>query len=342
MNRIIVRCFAVFFTLALPLPTLALPFSNFYVLGDSLSDQGNLFGATASVAGPANALPSADHYFNGRFSNGPVYTDRVAAALGLPLGPSLLGGNNFAYGGARTTYNTVESTVGGPFPPGLFPWSLNAQVAAFNARNINDPAGLYLVFSGSNDVADILQRGLNPATVIPNAVSGIIGAVQAFASAGAHTVVVPNIPDLGLTPAFTSRGAAASAAATALSIQFNTLLDAQLALLTGLDIVEVDTFSLIRNLVANPGQFGLTNVTTPCYSGFVAPNPAGTECANPDEYLFWDLVHPTRVVHGFLANAVIAAVPEPATLWLFVLALLVWVAGARRARAPMNNVSTPV
>ena len=330
MNRILFRWLTVLVVLAVPLPGLGFPFSNFYVIGDSLSDQGNLFAATTSIVGPANAVPAADHYANGRFSNGPVYTDVVAAALGLPLTPSILGGNNFAYGGARTTYNTVEQIAGGPLPNGLFPWSLNAQVANFAARNINDPNGLYLVYSGSNDVADILRRSLDPATVIPNAVAGIINAVNAFASAGAHTVVVPNIPDLGLTPAFLRAGATASGFATTLSAQFNAQLHTQLASIAGLDIIEVDVFSLFRNIVGNPAQFGFTNVTTTCYSGFVAPDPAGTECANPDEFLFWDSVHPTSALHGYLGKAVIAAIPVPATLLLVAVGLVMLAAGARR------------
>ena len=331
MTRIIARCVALF-VFALPLPALALPFSNFYVIGDSLSDQGNLFAATTAVAGAVNALPSTDHYFQGRFSNGPVFTDRVAQQLGLVLTPSIAGGNNFAYGGARTDYNRVDAIAGGPFPTGLFPWSLTAEVAAFNARNINDPAGLGLVFSGSNDIADIIVRSQNPSVVIPNAVNGIISGVQAMANAGVKTVIVPNVPDLGLTPLFLSLGPAASGAATALSMQFNALLDARLALVPGdLRIIEIDTFNLFRDIVADPAFFGLTNVTTPCYTGFVEPNPTATECSNPDQFLFWDIVHPTRVVHAIFANAVIAAVPEPATLGLFALGLLA--VGARRRAA---------
>lgn len=311
------------FILAIPLQGLALPFSNLYVIGDSLSDQGNLFLATAAVAGPANALPAADHYFQGRFSNGPAYTDFVSQRLGLPLGPSVAGGNNFAFGGARTDYNSIETTAGGPLPPGLFPWTLNTEVQAFKARGVNDLAALYIVFSGANDVTDILVRGLNPATVIPNTINGILGAVAAFASAGAKTVVVPNLPDLGLTPLFLSGGPAASAAATNLSIQFNALLDAQLDAFSGLNIIELDTFNLVRNVVFNPSRFGLSNVTTPCYSGFVEPNPSGVECPNPNEFLFWDIVHPTTKVHAILADAVIAAVPEPSTLALLLFVMLV-------------------
>jgi hypothetical protein len=41
----------------------------------------------------------------------------LSQRLGLPLQPSLAGGNNFAFGGARTTYNLAENFL----PAGLFP-----------------------------------------------------------------------------------------------------------------------------------------------------------------------------------------------------------------------------
>jgi outer membrane lipase/esterase len=315
--------------LVLPASAPAFPFSNLYVIGDSLSDQGNLFAATSTVVGPANALPASDHYFNGRFSNGPVYVEVLAAAFGLPLGPSIVGGDNFAYGGARTAYNTVESTVGGPLPPGLFPWSLNAEVQAFRDRGISDPEALFIVFSGSNDVADILNFDLDdPASVIDGAVDGVLGAVDAFIDAGAQTIVVPNIPDLGLTPLFLGFGPAVSAAATQLSIEFNTLLETSLDAISGVEIVEIDTFDFFRNLVANPGAFGLSDVDTPCYSGFVEPDPDGIECPNPDEFIFWDRVHPSRRVHALFADEVMSAIPEPGTLPLLFLGLVLL---ARRA-----------
>lgn len=329
MKRVITCCLTLF-ALTLAAPIGAVPYSNFYVLGDSLSDQGNMYAASTLLAGPANALPDANHYYQGRFTNGPNYVDLVSQALGLPIAPSIGGGNNFAYGGARNTYNTVETTAGGPFPVGLFPWSLTSEVAAFNARNINDPNALYLVFSGSNDVADILVRGLNPNTVIPGAVAGVLSGVQAFVNAGAKTVIVPNLPNLGLTPLFNTNPNAA-AAATALSAQFNALLHAQLAqFAAGIRLIEIDTFSLLNSLVANPALFGLTNVKNTCYSGFVTPIPNGVECANPDEYLFWDLVHPTAQVHEIFARSVLFAIPEPASMLLLALGLLLMLACMRK------------
>ena len=50
-------------------------FSSFYVLGDSLSDVGNAYDA------PFTEIPESPPYWHGRFSNGPVWADRVAGAF---------------------------------------------------------------------------------------------------------------------------------------------------------------------------------------------------------------------------------------------------------------------
>ena len=68
------------------------PFSSIVVFGDSLSDVGNTRSATFGIY-------PGQYYFNGRFSNGPVYTEALAVGLGLPpIVRSRSGGNNFAHG----------------------------------------------------------------------------------------------------------------------------------------------------------------------------------------------------------------------------------------------------
>ena len=78
-----------------------------YAFGDSLSDTGNIFAATGG------AEPAAP-YANGQFSNGAVWVQDLAAGLGVaPLKPSLLGGTDYAYGGAQTgqtPFHTANST----------------------------------------------------------------------------------------------------------------------------------------------------------------------------------------------------------------------------------------
>ncbi len=45
----------------------------------------------------------------------------------------------------------------------------------------------------------------------------------------------------------------------------------------------------------NPSEYGLTNITDPCWDGDYSGN--GAQCANPEEYLFWDAIHPTAAAH---------------------------------------------
>ena len=47
----VITRFVVLLVLTMPAPSSAFPFDAIYVLGDSLSDQGNLFGATAPIVG---------------------------------------------------------------------------------------------------------------------------------------------------------------------------------------------------------------------------------------------------------------------------------------------------
>ena len=71
------------------------PCSQLVVFGDSLSDVGNIADATADF--PFVSPTPGPYYYEGRFSNGPVYAETLASGLDSP--PPLYsrdGGNNFA------------------------------------------------------------------------------------------------------------------------------------------------------------------------------------------------------------------------------------------------------
>ena len=235
--------------------------------------------------------------------------------------PSELGGGNYAFGCSRTDYNRVEYRPGVPpplpngvYPIGAYPWSLDLQREAFlgDVDRHADPKGLYVVFAGSNDLSDALIAAVflhqDPAPSIAKAVQGIKNVITAFETAGARTVLVLNIANLGVVPSVTRFGPGVSGLATALSQQFNAALAAMLTTATGTNIIVFDTYSVFNDIVAHPGNYGLTNVTQPCYSGYVEPNPNGTVCAEPDKYAFWDIEHPTTRLHAILADELYSSV----------------------------------
>ncbi|HEY5299390.1 MAG TPA: SGNH/GDSL hydrolase family protein [Acetobacteraceae bacterium] len=287
------------------LPVAAHAYSAFYVFGDSLSDVGNVF------AGTGGAEP-ASPYFDGRFSNGPIWADDVSASLGLgPLKPWLLGGTDYAFGSATTSNPSTASS--------LVP-TLTQQVGLFlTATGGSAPSSaLYSVWVGGSDMLNILESGTTGVTALAEAQAAAQSAatdIGTLIDHGARRLLVPLLPDIGVSPAATAAGA--GAAGTLLSLTYNTSLEADIAGLgsvPGLDLDFLDTFSLVDAIVADPAEFGFTNVTEPCYVG--PYTGGGSVCADPDGYLFWDTDHPTASGGAAIAAVAEALVPEPGTMGL--------------------------
>lgn len=144
---------------------------------------------------------------------------------------------------------------------------------------------------------------------------------------GAHNILVPGMPDLGLTPYFRSLGLAAAAQGSAITDAFNGALRLSLPA----DVDFYDTASLLRSMVANPVAYGFTNVTDPCFNV-----TSLSLCANPSEYLYFDDFHPTTATASFAAQGFLAAtVPEPSAFFLVLGGLaLCW---AARKRVPARE-----
>ncbi|TCV85377.1 SGNH/GDSL hydrolase family protein [Sulfurirhabdus autotrophica] len=293
----------------------ATAFSNLYVFGDSLSDTGNVSLLTGG------AVPNAP-YYAGRLSNGPNYVDDLGAKLGFSTLPSLMGGTNYANGGARTDSHFLGPTYG-------ILGQVNSYVSSLSA----DPNALYIVFGGANDIQDAIAASINnfgaAQSLVTAAVNNIDTALRNLANDGAKQFLVPNTPDLAMVPRVSMLGITSlSFVANLFATQFNTLLDSKLNTLQidlGVNITRFDTFSVLNDVVANPGNFGITNVTDPCYTGddqnFTG---GGTVCSNPDQYAFWDTIHPTAQLHQILANGMARAlqIPEPDTIFLLISGLI--------------------
>ncbi len=314
--RAAVRALLLPMLVAVSVATQAGPFSGIYVFGDSLSDTGNLSIATVDTDDP-QPNPTQP-YDGGRFSNGPLWVEGLAHGLGLAgqARPYLMGGNNYAYAGART--GTALT------PPGVL-----AQVAGIWGQSVGvaDPDALYVVVGGGNDMRNARDvfRGTSDADDLGRqaaalaAITDLASAIGYLAASGAKNVLIANLPDLGNTPEAVLKGLEVASADA--SARFNALvptLDGLESLFAGLNVELLDMAGIGLKLLANPEDFGVTNTEFPC--GKFAFSE-GANCANS---LFSDVLHPSAFVHGLFAQAAleIYGIPLPGTLALMVLALL--------------------
>lgn len=265
--------------IALTLSSALASVKRLVIFGDSLSDVGNTSSATFGLQ-PGSA------YWQGRFSNGPVWIEGVGSRTGLPVVKSRSGGYNYAHGGAET---------GSGYEFIVLP-NLITQVTQFlNSRTPNSTE-LHVVWAGGNDY---LNGETNPSIPVANLESQIVR----LYNSGARQFLVPNLPLLGFVPR--NVGTSNEAPFNLISQQHNALLYQRLWILRrskpGITIVQSEVAATMNLIRGNPGLFGLENVTEPAYNGSsTVPNPA--------VYAFWDEIHPTAPVHSILADQAMHAI----------------------------------
>jgi phospholipase/lecithinase/hemolysin len=292
-----------FVVLSFLVPTSANAFSQAFVFGDSLSDAGRFFIASGGIA----PLPPYDR----RFSNGIVWVEYLQQSLGLT--PTLA--TNFAIAGATTgNANTVN-----PLLPGI-----EQQVnGLLFASPIVDSNALYIIFGGAND-----YLGNQPINV-GNSVGNIEDHITDLYAAGARNFLIPNLPNLGQLPATLS--SPNSGNLSFLTQTHNNLLastlDSLSQNLSDIEITSLDIFSLFADARNRPSEYGFTNINQACLTTIQNGIPVQPiqVCPNPNEYLFWDSIHPTTRGHQLISELALQAlgVPEPSSLWgLFSLGLI--------------------
>ncbi|MBK7006032.1 MAG: SGNH/GDSL hydrolase family protein [Burkholderiales bacterium] len=304
-------------------------FSSLYVFGDSLSDSGNnaqILMDAGQVIGDNSYVPMAA-YGSSTYSNGPVWASYFANALGLSATPSLLGGTNFAFGGAQTGTPGVG--------PGGFPFSMTTQVGMYlgSTAGLADKDALYVIAGGGNNaraaVTDVVTHigtrteDEQKTAILASALAyandeGLM--VDALQAAGARHIVVWNAPNLGITPFANAYGL--SDLSSGISQVMNMALSNSLK---PKGVTTFDLYGVSTHAVNNPLDFGLGDVKNAC--GAVV-----NQC-DPATAMFWDGIHPTTYGHQLIANAMLAAVPEPQTYAMLLVGLGLIGGAARRRKS---------
>ncbi len=317
MKKVLVAAGCVIFSVMSSSKSMAadLNFSQFFVLGDSLSDTGNTFTATGGTIPVPTTTSGQPAYFQGRFSNGPIWVDDFGQQIGkqptpfasLGLSPSLDGKNgvNFAAGAAQTGLSSTFPGIKGNIP------GVVGQVGLFRQSVPVDPNAIYSIYGGANDY---IFDNTNVSQVVGNLASSI----GLLAQGGAKNLLVFNLPDIGESPFAKVRNLTQplNALTQEHNRQLAVAIDNLRTLNPLLNIYSVDVNTLFKTVRSNPGQFGFTNVNDACVTGNSLS--ATSVCDNPNDFLFFDDVHPSSRAHSLIASAALASVksygksiPEP-------------------------------
>lgn len=324
------------FILLIP-PTYASTVDKVIVFGDSLSDNGNLYSLT-SLAHKRIPLvpiiPKSPPYYEGRFTNGLVWVDLLAQALNIPM-------INYAYGGAWAE-PYLESELKVPFGLGM---QVNFYLTA-SVLDFEKDKHLYIIWSGANDYVKGREDAEYATTTT---VATIQSQIEWLAYYGAKHFLLLNLPDLSKVPEVIENGPEYEAAIRNLiqlhNKKFADMIAHEKEIHPELTILDIDTTNYFKEIMSNPDKYHLKDVTNQCYyGGYWLKNPANspeiqaasalnidiinspslstayitgklasmgqTSCENPDEHLFWDHIHPTRVMHQFIADMVFKALVE--------------------------------
>jgi len=295
--------------------------SEIVVFGDSLSDTGNVFFAQQYQ------IPPSPPYYEGRFSNGRVWVEWLATRLGVDIpmpfySPSH--GTNYAWGGAETGFDL--SARGTP--------NIGEQIKTFLYLNGNTPTDnqLFVIWGGANDLNNALTTLPDSAdsmeNIVGQIVQNIVGHISKIAGKAPSTelkFLVPNLPPLGRTPL--ASWLSDYYGDPDIPLKLNTLSEAvnknlsaaleDLAAEWGITILQLDIFSLAEEIRMSPAAFGFTNIEDTARIGDDsegAPpdytSPGIRVVPNPDEYVFFDDIHPTWVWHKIAGDRAFELVSE--------------------------------
>lgn len=269
------------------------PYDEIIVLGHSHVDNGNDFLLSGGIV-------AAPPYFTGRFSNGPLWVEWLANRLGFPPPketryypfPTEAGGTCYGYGGAETGSGFSDACIG-VGPNKVCAPNVGLQIERLLAIHTLDGDELIVIHAGDNDASpEIAARNIGEH-------------LATLAVAGGRTFLVPNEDRLSQAPGV--KGAAPSN--DEYLERFNAELTRQLDAVEAqypVKIFRLDLLALTDAIIADPGAFGLTNVTDSacpdCNAGVPLPGASNTVVPNPDQYLYWDGFHWTAAVHRIIGD----------------------------------------
>lgn len=308
-------------------------FNKIVVFGDSLSDNGNFFTQTEGTFPPAP-------YYQGRFSNGPVWVEILANQLKLDVSNKTQF-TDYAFALAWAA-DTMDGGSGGLVS---LSWEITKYLEEDPMHGENTKDTLFVFWIGNNDYLKD-RSSENDHTIVSNAINFTQLGLHRLMNDGAKHFLILNLPDLGKTPAAKQIGDEFATHLTQLSAMHNHMLSQLIAeekaAHPDVQFIEFDLSAYFNDLLNHPEKYNIYNVSKPCYPhGLGGSNNifnkmttfkingknielqnnaalanmrrlTSNDNAQPDYtcgnaaayFLFWDYVHPTARAHELIAEFV--------------------------------------
>ena len=303
------------------MPTYATTIDKIVVFGDSLSDNGNMFNLSNGK------FPRKPPYFSGHFSNGITWVEYLAKALHFDTNSSTQF-SDYAYAKAwASDLNDVD-----PLSYFTLSTEIDEYLSKESTHGAKEANHLFVIWIGNNDyLGGDKTLSLDEATNLT--VSAIKDGIETLIKDGARIFLVLNITDLGVTPSSIAEGLEISKRLTRLSYMHNeklvTMLKEERSHHPEIKIIEMNLMAYFEDMTKHPAKFKFKYIDKPCYDGdfgsmsdpdkkiaairnkiqlpaayYALPHYEASQwhvCSNPNEYIYWDILHPTSYVHRILA-----------------------------------------
>ncbi|MDF1655709.1 MAG: SGNH/GDSL hydrolase family protein [Coxiellaceae bacterium] len=275
------------------------------VFGDSYSDNGNTFRVSQDT------YPTDKRYWQGRFSNGPVWSEYLAKDFGLnPNDPKQF--MDYAYGQAQANGSLVFQTHNKKQQFNFTVPDIHQQLDEYLAQtkhNVHDT--LYILFIGANDLFNQKHlANIDQAKFISRTLAAQANLINTLQQLDAKHFLVVNMRDLTAAPI--AKAAAEKLANNNSNVSNQQVLDNINRVIIAYNKALIKKFSDLHQVkIFNVFEFDqqqlkkakVTNKA--CYvnhGNYI--NPQGPACKNPKNYFFYDRIHPTTTIHKAMAKAV--------------------------------------
>ena len=259
------------------------------IFGDSLSDNGN------SYEFSHHQKPAAPTYYQGRFSDGPIWIDYVANLIFLDADKQKI--LNYAFGGAGVLHSQPHVFI--------LSQEIDSYLLTHSVRPDTDT--WFILWIGANDY--LLHPDSNE-TDVNKVVTEIDRNLSRLQKHGAQHIVVMGLPDLGVLPY--ANDLEVQSSLSMLTRLHNQQLKNRITQLQNqypqLTWNYIDVNQTFTTLMQHPKQYGFTYTQTRCYVPDISEQIAGNKTGqnhvqnNCRKYVFFDQFHPTTFVHQILAK----------------------------------------